>query len=209
MAWVRIPCVAGTRCTDWGGKTLWVRSLYHVSSFSPPAGLRIRDPVPFWPLHSGSEMGKNQDPDPGPRSGSGMNIPDHISESLETIFWDKILQFFDADPDLGSEIFVTLDPGWKIFGPGYGINILNPQHCPSEFRSVLRSGMFIPDPGSWFLPIPDPGSRIQKQQIKTGVKRNLLSYLLKLKTIYLWNAEEKNLGQFPINYRTFYPKNWH
>ena len=22
------------------------------------------------------------------------------------------------------------------------------------------SGMFIPDPGSWFLPIPDPGSRI-------------------------------------------------
>jgi hypothetical protein len=24
-------------------------------------------------------------------SGSGMNIPDHISESLETIFWVKIL----------------------------------------------------------------------------------------------------------------------
>ncbi len=33
------------------------------------------------------------------------------------------------------------------------------------------SGMFIPDPGSWFLPIPDPGSRIQKQQQKTGVKK--------------------------------------
>jgi hypothetical protein len=39
------------------------------------------------------------DPDPGPgawirdgkksRSGSGMNIPDHISESIETIFWGK------------------------------------------------------------------------------------------------------------------------
>jgi len=26
------------------------------------------------------------------RSGSGMNIPDHISKSLETIFWDKILE---------------------------------------------------------------------------------------------------------------------
>ncbi len=39
------------------------------------------------------------------------------------------------------------------------------------------SGMFIPDPGSWFLPIPDPGSRIQKQQQKRGVKKNLLSYL--------------------------------
>ncbi len=34
------------------------------------------------------------------------------------------------------------------------------------------SGMFIPDPGSWFLPIPDPGSRIQKQQQKREVKKN-------------------------------------
>ncbi len=30
--------------------------------------------------------------------------------------------------------------------------------------------MFIPDPGSWFLP-KDPGSRIQKQQQKRGVKK--------------------------------------
>ncbi len=34
--------------------------------------------------------------------------------------------------------------------------------------------MFIPDPGSWFLPIPDPGSRIQKQQQKRGVKKKLV-----------------------------------
>ncbi len=40
-----------------------------------------------------------------------MNIPDHISESLETIFWVKILKFFYADPDPGSGIFLTLDPG--------------------------------------------------------------------------------------------------
>jgi hypothetical protein len=33
------------------------------------------------------------------RSVSGMNIPDHISESLETSFWDKIRKFFDADAD--------------------------------------------------------------------------------------------------------------
>jgi hypothetical protein len=41
-------------------------------------------------------------------SGSGMNNPDHISESfsLETIFWVKILKFFDADP------------GWEKFGSG-------------------------------------------------------------------------------------------
>ena len=31
-------------------------------------------------------------------SGSGMDNPDHISESLETIFGLKILKFFDADP---------------------------------------------------------------------------------------------------------------
>jgi hypothetical protein len=33
------------------------------------------------------------------RSGSGMNIPYHISESLETNFWVKILKFLDADPE--------------------------------------------------------------------------------------------------------------
>jgi hypothetical protein len=32
-------------------------------------------------------------------SGSRMNNPGHISESLETIFWVKILKFFDAIPD--------------------------------------------------------------------------------------------------------------
>jgi hypothetical protein len=60
--------------------------------------IRIREPLdprdPGWV--------KNQDPDPG--SGSGMNNPDRITESLETIFWVKILKFFDADP------------GWKKFG---------------------------------------------------------------------------------------------
>ncbi len=40
------------------------------------------------------------------RSRSG-NIPDNISESLETIFWDKILKFFDADPGSGN----LFDPG--------------------------------------------------------------------------------------------------
>jgi hypothetical protein len=35
-----------------------------------------------------------------------VNIPDHISKSLKTIFWVAILKFFDADPG----IFLTLDP---------------------------------------------------------------------------------------------------
>jgi hypothetical protein len=42
-----------------------------------------------------------------------MNVPDNFSKSLETI----------ADPDLGSGIFLTLDPGWKKSDRGSGINI--------------------------------------------------------------------------------------
>jgi hypothetical protein len=45
--------------------------------------------MPFCPWDQG--WVKNQDPDPGSRS--GMNITDHISESLETIFWVKMLKF--------------------------------------------------------------------------------------------------------------------
>jgi hypothetical protein len=52
---------------------------------------------------------KNQDPD----LGSGMNNPDHISKSVETIFWAKIPKFLDADP------------GWKKFGSG--IDFPDPQ----------------------------------------------------------------------------------
>jgi hypothetical protein len=32
-----------------------------------------------------------------------MNNPDHISESLETIFWLKLLKFFDVDPGSGDK----------------------------------------------------------------------------------------------------------
>ncbi len=56
-----------------------------------------------------------------------MNNPDHISESLQTIFWVKILEFFDADPDPGFGIFMNLDPGLKKFGSG--INIPDPHYC--------------------------------------------------------------------------------
>ncbi len=40
------------------------------------------------------------------------------------------------------------------------------------------SGMFIPDPGSWFLPIPEPGSRSQKKQQKRGAKKFFYHTLL-------------------------------
>jgi hypothetical protein len=61
-------------------------------------------------------MGKDLDP------GSGMNIPDHISESLETIFRIKILKFFDADVDPEPGSGYLFDPGSGIFfDPGSGI----------------------------------------------------------------------------------------
>jgi hypothetical protein len=64
-------------------------------------------------LSPGSGMGKKS------RSGSGirmgMNIPDHISESLKAIFRVKNTQkFFDADPYPGSRIFLTLNSGSGI-----------------------------------------------------------------------------------------------
>jgi len=66
--------------------------------------LRIRDPGSGAFLTPGSwirdtEWVKIQDPDSG--SGTGMNIADHISDSLET-----------------SGIFLTLHPGWNNSDPG-------------------------------------------------------------------------------------------
>jgi hypothetical protein len=42
-------------------------------------------------------------------SGSGMNNPDHNSESLELVFWVRLLKFFDADP--GWKKIQIRDPG--------------------------------------------------------------------------------------------------
>jgi hypothetical protein len=50
------------------------------------------------------------------RSGSGTNIPDHISKSLERIFWVKILKLFDADPDPGSGIREYVWPSIQDLG---------------------------------------------------------------------------------------------
>jgi hypothetical protein len=66
-------------------------------------------------LTTGSGMGKKSG------SGSGMNNPDHISLSLETIFWIEILKFLKQIRDGNNS-----EPGWKKVGPG--INIPDPQH---------------------------------------------------------------------------------
>ncbi len=62
--------------------------------------------------------------------------------------------------------------------------------------------------------IPDLGSQIQKQHQKRGVKKNVFSYgtfycshkFHKIVNYFFFNAEEKNVGQFLKNYRTFTQK---
>jgi hypothetical protein len=65
----------------------------------------------------------------GKKSGSGMNNPDHVSQSLESMFLGKKLKFFDADPGSGSgmEKSRIRDTRWKKVGSG--INIPDQQHC--------------------------------------------------------------------------------
>jgi hypothetical protein len=76
----------------------------------------------------------------------------------------------------------------------------------------------VADPGclSRILIFTHPGSWIQKQQQKRGVKKNLLSYVTifcrhkfhKIENYFSFEMlKKKNLGQFSKNYRTFYPKN--
>ncbi len=57
-------------------------------------------------------MEKNRD------LGSGINILDHISEILVTIFW--------VNPDPGSGAFFSLDHGSKMENFEIGINIPDP-----------------------------------------------------------------------------------
>jgi hypothetical protein len=67
-----------------------------------------------------------------------MNILNHISESLETIFWVKILLFFDAD--------AYPNPGdGNLFDPG----------------SWIRNGKYS-DPGYWIRNIGIKSSVIKK-----------------------------------------------
>ncbi len=79
--------------------------------------IRIRDPVPFWPLDPGSGMGR--------KSASGSGIRDEQPGSYFLELRNHFLIFF------GLKYFNSLmrirDPGWKKVG--FGINIPDPQHC--------------------------------------------------------------------------------
>ena len=120
-------------------------------TFSPPLfcwGLWIRE--------SGSGMGK--------KSGFGFQDRWRIRN---TVFFFHLLYLYHSEnkfvviPCFGIhkfhkiEYYLIFEMLKKIFAPIFkNYRTFNPknvtcQHCGG-------SGMFIPDPGSWFLPIPDP-----------------------------------------------------
>ncbi len=68
------------------------------------------------------------------RPGTEIKILDHISESLETISWIKILKFLDADP--GSFWPWIQDPGWEKFGSGINIPVQANNIWDSRIRYI-------------------------------------------------------------------------
>jgi hypothetical protein len=87
-------------------------------------------------------MGKKS----GSGSGSGMSNPDHISESLGTIFWVKILKLIYVDPGSGME--KIRNRNGKNSDTGSGINIPDPQHCFYSFADPSFGAFLTPGPGS-------------------------------------------------------------
>jgi hypothetical protein len=72
---------------------------------------------------SGSGIGKKS------RSGIRDEHPGSYFPELRTQFFGlKKLQLFDADPDPGSEIFLTMDPGSGMEKFVSGLNIPDPLH---------------------------------------------------------------------------------
>ncbi len=115
----------------------------NLSIFNPKNSvlrIRIRDPVPFWPLDpvfSGI---------PIPDLGSG--IPNPYVWELGQNFWGKN---FNNSLKIGLNFFLQHLKKKKMFR--------NSRKYDPGFSSRLR----IPDPDlDFFLPIPDPGSRGQK-----------------------------------------------
>jgi hypothetical protein len=70
-----------------------------------------------------------------------MNVPDFIFESLKSIFESKILKFFDADLDLGSGIFLTLDPGSRM--ERFGSEIRDKHHVSATLARKTPNFQYI------------------------------------------------------------------
>ncbi len=117
--------------------------------------IRIRDPVPFWPLDPGPGIGFFRIPDPGSQI--------HIFESLLTIFWVKssiilwkLAQiFFFSISKLKNVQFCEIFGYVKSYDNKF---FFTPLFCCCFWIRDPRSGIL--DPGSGMGKIQDPGSGI-------------------------------------------------
>jgi hypothetical protein len=128
------------------------RTVHHLLLLTSVLRIRIQDPVPFWPRDPG--WVESQDPDPGSRirdEQPGSYFPE-LRNHFFVFLGVTILKFFDADPGSGMETV-------RIRDPGSGMETV-------RIRDGKKS-----DPGPRILIFTHPGSRIQKQQQKRGVKK--------------------------------------
>ncbi len=105
-------------------------------------GRSVADPDPgsgtFLTSGSGIRKGKKSD------LGSGINIPDHFSKSLETFlglkYVNSLMRIRISDP----EYFWPWirDPASKNMDQGFGINIPDPQHCVSDIHTLYSRSLF-------------------------------------------------------------------
>ncbi len=111
-----------------------------------------------------------------------MNNPDHIIKSLESIFWVKILKFFDADPGSWGK---NSDPGSgmeKNLNPGSGINIPDTQHW---FNSLfLENNCFL---AYKFNIFEGGGASIKKSSVCKGTHSEKVFFVpMKYFVLQMW-----------------------
>ncbi len=123
--------------------------------------IRIRDPVPFWPLDQGSGRGKNQDPDPG------WTTRIIFPRAKKHFFrLRKYLNPLMRIQDLG---WKNSDPGWEKTGSGITSRIRNTAACPAFCSCSCCRGGAAPQ-SYWTRRPPDPShsspaQRAQPSQI--------------------------------------------
>ncbi len=129
-----------------------------------------------------------------------MNIPNHNFESLDTIFWVKLLKFFDADPDPGSGILLTLDPV-------SGINIPDPQHWYNTVNGLGFTGWWEKVCGGRSADNNrQPGIIIKLIYCKLGDLITCFLYFLLITGIILFKtlARKALQNRYPIIVRFFF-----